>query len=114
MKSVTISLSEQEIENWKEAAWRERKTLSAWVRERCEWKEDKKARSQESIAKPKQEDKKAGVQVSMSVPVNTEVAAKERLSEMTKGRMNTGESDAEFLRRQEAATKSMEKRYGSK
>lgn len=115
MKSVTVSISEQELHTWKEAAWRERKTLSAWVRERCE---DKKIRShevpkevlREDKVSVKQEDKKIGVQVPMSIPANTEGAAKERLKEMTK--MNTGESEVEFLKRQEAATKAMEKRYG--
>jgi hypothetical protein len=112
MKSVTVSIREEELEVWKEAAWRERKTLSAWVRDRCGAKkqETMKTVRQESPISLKDEDKKPGVQVSMNIPANTVTEASARLEQMV-GRSENKEAELKRLRE---AGKAFEKRYGSK
>jgi hypothetical protein len=120
MKSITIVASEEDIWNWKACAIRERKRFGEWIRGRLnaqrgaikpdkpEIQEPARPKDLESQIKP---EIRKGVEVPMSVPANTVDEAKERLSQISK-RMPTGESDAEFLKRQEKATKEMEKRYG--
>jgi hypothetical protein len=113
MKSVTISLSEQELEEWKEEAWRARKRLSEWVRGRV--REGKQARErgnrktveQEEMKPPKQEDKKPGVQVEINEgTANTAAEAKARVEELARLK-----KQKEEVRRLEGAREALEKRF---
>lgn len=128
MKAITINASEQEIWEWKRRAVEERKRLGEWVRGRLNEElgrrrsEKLEPKQPEEVRKPVIENtqvRQKGVEVEFKetepVKADTVEGAKERLKEMQakkSTRMATGESDAEFLKRQQAATKEMEKRYG--
>jgi hypothetical protein len=117
MKSVTISLSEQELEEWKESAWRERKRLSEWVRGRVREAAELtnvyaigkvKAVKQEEVKPVKQEDKKPGVQVEINELGTHDTAeeAKARVEELARAK-----KQKEELGRLKGAREAMEKRF---
>lgn len=116
MKAITVRLSDEDYEALRYSAYVTRESVGAKAGQYLTAALKKTLTGEKKDIQPKVDEvPKRGIDVAMSIPANTEVAAKERLKEMEgkkAARMNTGESEAEFLKRQEAATRSMEKRYG--
>ena len=117
MKSVTISLSEQELEEWKEEAWKARKRLSEWVRWRVrEAGELTNVYAREKVKAVKQEDKKPGVQVEINELANFTSPAQKPThdtAEEVRARMEEvrAKKQKEELTRLKGAQEAFEKRF---